>query len=125
MANNPLNQTTLGLLPEPKGRFGSFGLSLVVNVSVGALMILFAAARIHEVKVQKENTAVLVFPAEPPKPYVPPPVPKVRVIPPPPKVEELKPRIQPPKPVVEPPKPEEVKIPPPAVPKSGATHPHF
>ena len=116
MASNPRNQGNFGLLPEPEARFGSFGMSLVANVAVGALMILFAAVRMHEVKVQKENTAVLVFPIEPPEPYVPPPVAKVRIIPPPPKVEP-KPKIAPPKPVVEPPKPVEMKIPTPPIPK--------
>src|SRR5271154_2298426 len=122
MANNPSKQANFGLLPDHQGRFGSFGVSLVINVGVGVLLILFAAARIHQAKVQKENTAVLIFPVEPPKPYVPP-VPKVRVIPPPPKIEELKPKIQPPKPVVEPPKPVEVKIPTPEVPKIAPAPP--
>ena len=122
MASNFRNQSAFGLLPEPQGRFGSFGVSLVVNVSVGALLILFAAARMHEVKAQKENTAVLVFPIEP-KPYVPPPVPKVRVIPPPPKVEPPQPKIKPPKPVIEPPKPMEVKIPTPPTPKIAPAPP--
>jgi TonB family protein len=122
MASYLQKQATFGLLPEPQGRFGSFGISFIVNVTVGALLILFAAARLHEVKVQKENTAVLIFPVEP-KPYIPPPVPKVRVIPPPPKEEPLKPKIQPPKPVVEPPKPVEMKIPTPPVPKIAAAPP--
>src|SRR5579862_7785915 len=68
MASNPSKQGNFGLLPEPRGRFGSFGASLVVNATVGALLILFAAARVHQVKVQKENSAVLIFPVEPPKP---------------------------------------------------------
>jgi TonB family protein len=122
MASTPQKQANFGLLPEHKGRFGSFGVSLVVNAAVGGLLILFAAARIHQVKAQKENTAVLVFPIEQPKPYVPPP-PRVKVIPPPPKIEELKPRIQPPKPVIEPPKPVEMKIPTPLVPKIAPAPP--
>jgi TonB family protein len=122
MANTPQKQATFGLLPEPEGRFGSFGVSMVANVAVGALLLLFAAAQVHEAKVRKENTAVLVFPVEPPKPYIPPPVPKVRVIPPPPKV-ELQAKIQPPKPVVEPPKPVEMKVPTPALPKIAPAPP--
>src|SRR5579883_2769930 len=102
MASNPSKQAQFGLLPEPQGRLGSFSVSLVVNVVVGVLLILFAAARVHQVKMQKQNTAVLIFPVEQPKPYIPP-APKVRVIPPPPKVEPPRPKIQPPKPVVEPP----------------------
>ena len=126
MATKPLNhssyQSSFGLLPEPQGRFGSFGASMAVNVAVGALLILFAAARMHEVKVEKYNSATLVFPVEPPKPYIPPPVPKVRVIPPPPKIAEP-PRIKvEPKPV-EPPKMAEVKVPTPEMPKIAPAPP--
>jgi ribosomal protein L13E len=89
MASNHPMQANFGLLPEPQGRFGSFGVSLVINISVAALLVLFAAAGIHEVHARKENTAVLIFPVEPPKPYIPPP-PKVHVVAPPPKVEPPK-----------------------------------
>src|ERR1700758_519905 len=123
MASNHPKQANFGLLPEPQGRFGSFGVSLVINVAVAALLVLFAAARIHEAHVRKENTAVLIFPVDPPKPYVPPP-PKVRVILPPPKIETpAPPKIQPPKPVVEPPKPVEVKLPTPEAPKIAPAPP--
>ena len=121
MASNPSMQGNFGLLPEPRGRFGSFSVSLVLNLTVGALLILFAAARVHQVKVEKENTAVLIFPVEQPKPYIPP-VPKVKVVAPPPKIEP-KPKIQPPKPVVEPPKPVEVKLPTPEAPKIAPAPP--
>jgi TonB family protein len=121
MASDPLNHSSFGLLPEPKGRFGSFGVSMIVNIAVGALLILFAAARVHQEKVEKYNSVALVFPVPPPKPYVPPPVPKVRVIPPPPKIEP-KPKIEPPKPV-EPPKVTEIKVPTPMVPKLAPAPP--
>lgn len=114
MANDPLNHGNFGLLPEPKGRLGSFGVSMVANVAAGALLLLFAAARVHEVKVEKYNTATLVFPVEQPKPYIPP-VPKVKVIPPPPP--RVEPKITPPKPEIEPPKVAEVKVPTPPMPK--------
>jgi TonB family protein len=122
MASGSLNHSTFGLLPEPKGRFGSFGVSMIVNAVVGLLLILFAAARIHQVKVEKYNTA-LIFPVEAPK-YVPPPVPKVRLIPPPPvlKVEPPKIKIEAPKPI-EAPKVAEVKIPAPPVPKIAPAPP--
>jgi TonB family protein len=94
---------------------------MIVNLAVGALLILFAAARVHQIKVEKYNSVALVFPVPPPKPYVPPPVPKVRVIPPPP-VEQPKPKIQPPKPV-EPPKVAEIKVPTPVVPKLAPAPP--
>jgi TonB family protein len=121
MANDPLNRANFGLLPEPKGRLGSFGVSMAANLTVGALLILFAAARVHEVKVEKYNTATLIFPVEQPKPYIPP-APKVKVIPPPPKVE---PKITPPKPrpEIEPPKVAEIKVPTPEMPKVPAAPP--
>ncbi len=123
MASKPLNHSSFGLLPEPQGRLGSFGVSMIVNVAVGALLLLFAAARVHQVKVEKYNTATLVFPAEPPKPPIPPPVPKVRVIPPPPKVEEPpKIRLERPKPI-EPPKVAEVRVVTPAMPKIAPAPP--
>jgi TonB family protein len=122
MASNHPRQANFGLLPEPQGRFGSFGVSLMINVSVAALLVLFAAARIHEAHVRKENTAVLIFPVEPPKPYVPPP-PKVRVIPPPPKVDPPAPKFRPPKPAIEPPTPVEVKLPTPEAPKVAPAPP--
>ena len=122
MANTPLNHSNFGLLPEPQGRFGSFGVSMVVNVAIGALLLLFAAARVHEAKMEKYNSATLVFPVEQPKPYVPPPPPKVKIIPPPPVIEAPKIKVETPKPI-EPPKVAEVKIPTPEIPKMAPAPP--
>jgi TonB family protein len=110
MANDPLNHANFGLLPEEKGRFGSFGLSLVANAALAGLFILLSIAGMHQVQKQKENTAILIFPTTPPKPPTPLPIPKVRVMAPPPKPVIEKPKIRPPKPVVEPPKMEEIKV---------------
>lgn len=111
MADDLLNRANLGLLPDQGGRFGSFGLSLVINVAIAGLVALLSIAGAHEIKKQQE-TAVLIFPAETPKPPPPPPVPRVKVIPPPPKIEMERPKIEMPKPVVQPPpKPEEIKMP--------------
>jgi TonB family protein len=121
MASDPLNHSTFGLLPEPQGRFGSFGASMAVNLMVGLLLLVFAAARVHEVRIEKYNTAALVFPVEQPKPYIPPPVPKVRVIPPAPKLEP-KIKVERPRPI-EPPKVVEVKMPTPAMPKIAPAPP--
>jgi TonB family protein len=122
MTSNPLNHSSFGLLPEPKGRFGSFGVSMIVNVAIGALLLLFAAARIHQVKMEKYNSATLIFPVEQPKPYVPPPPPKVRIVAPPPVVEPPKPKIETPKPI-EPPKMAEVTVPAPPMPKIAPAPP--
>lgn len=107
-----LNHANLGLLPDQEGRLGSFGLSLAINAAVTGLTILLSLAGAHEVKKVQQNTAILIFPTEQPKPPVPP-VPRVKVIPPPPKVQLDQPKIQmpKPKPVVEPPKMAEVKMP--------------
>lgn len=105
-----LNHANLGLLPDQGGRFGSFGVSLVVNFAIAGLVALLSIAGAHEVKKQQE-TSILIFPTAQPKPPAPPPVPKVRVMAPPPKIELDRPKIQMPKPVVEPPKPVELKMP--------------
>lgn len=110
MTSDPLNHANFGLLPEEKGRFGSFGLSLVINLAVAGLIALLSLAGMHQIKKEKENTAILVFPTVPPKPPIPPPVPKVRVVAPPPKLEKPKIEIPKPRPVVEPPKIEPIKV---------------
>jgi TonB family protein len=105
-----LNHANFGLLPDEKGRYGSFGISLAVNAAILGLAILLSIAGMHEVKRQQINNSVLIFPTEQPKP-VPPPVPRVHVYAPPPKVLLEQPKIQLPKPVVEPPKMAEMKMP--------------
>ncbi|MGB7190641.1 MAG: TonB family protein [Acidobacteriaceae bacterium] len=106
-----LNHANFGLLRQEKGRYGSLGISLAVNLAILGLVVLLSLAGVHEVKKQQLNTSMLVFPTEQPKP-VPPPVPRVRVVAPPPKVELEPPKIRLPKPtpVVEPPKPTEMKF---------------
>ncbi len=124
MANNNndlLNRANLGLLPEPQGRFGSFGISTVVNILAGAVLVLITMAQVHQQKMHHYETTELVFPVVQPKPYIPP-VPKVTVIPPPPKVEHP-PKIAIPKPQPEIPKPEVVKIPTPETPHLVAAPP--
>jgi TonB family protein len=110
MANNDLlNHANLGLLHDERGRYGSFGISLGVNFAIAGLIVLFSIAGVHEVKKQQE-TSILIFPTEQPKPPIPPPVPRVRVIPPLPKLERPKIELPKPRPVVEPPKPEEIRV---------------
>src|SRR6185437_6701300 len=108
--NDLLNHANLGLLPDQRGRYGSFGVSLAVNAAILGLAVLLSIAGMHEVKKQQINNAILIFPTEQPKP-VPPPVPRVHVFAPPPKVQLEQPKIQLPKPVVEPPKMAEMKMP--------------
>jgi TonB family protein len=111
--NDLLKHGNLGLLPEPEGRFGSFGVSTVVNLVAGGILILITMSQVHQAKMRQYQTTELVFPVEQPKPYIPP-APKVKIIPPPPKIEQP-PKITIPRPQPEPPKPVAVKIPTPEV----------
>lgn len=121
MATNSFNRGTFGLLPEPEGRMGSFGVATIINISLAAVLLLLTIAQVHQVQEHRYETTQLIFPVEQPKPYVPP-VPKVTVIPPPP---IAKPRIEIPKPTPtpEPPKVAEIKMPTPVMPKIEAAPP--
>ncbi|HEX4308759.1 MAG TPA: energy transducer TonB [Acidobacteriaceae bacterium] len=113
---NSLKRGTFGLLPEPEGRMGSFGMSMVINVTIAALLLLLTIAQVHQVQERKYQTTQLIFPVEQPKPYVPP-VPKIKIIPPPPVAKLEQPKIEMPKPLPTPPKIAEVKLPTPVMPK--------
>ncbi|MGC2636215.1 MAG: TonB family protein [Acidobacteriaceae bacterium] len=123
MAKKTHPQTaTFGLLPEPEGRLGSLGMSMVLNVTVAALLLLLTIAQVHQVQQHKYITQ-LVFPTEAPKPVPPPPIPQPKVIPPPP-VMRTPPKIQMPHEMPPPPpKIVEVKMPTPLLPKMEAAPP--
>jgi len=120
--DNSLKRGTFGLLPEPEGRMGSFGMSMVVNVTIAALLLLLTVAQVHQVQEHKYQTTQLIFPIEQPKPYVPP-VPKIKIVAPPPVVKIEQPKIEMPKPVPPPPKVAEIKLPTPEMPKMEAAPP--
>jgi TonB family protein len=115
---DPRIRSNFGLLPEPEGRFGSFGLSMVTNVVIIALLLLFTAKKVapHATKLVVD----LVLPQQPP-PTPPPPivVPKVKVFAPPqPEVVKIEPpKIVMPKPVPAPEVPKPVKLDTPDQPK--------
>jgi hypothetical protein len=77
MPNDLLNRDNFGLLPEPEGRWGSFGISMVTNVIIMSLLILLTAA-IHKVEKQKYNETLIfpkiVIPKIQPPPEIPKPV---------------------------------------------------
>lgn len=112
---------TFGLLPEPEGRFGSFGMSMVINITVAAVILLLTIAQVHEVRAHEKYVTQLVFPTAQPRPVIPP-APKVKYIPPPP-VKISVPKIEMPKPAPEPPKVAEIKMPTPELPKMEAAPP--
>jgi TonB family protein len=122
---------SFGLLPEPEGRWGSFGASMITNVVIMTLLLLFTAA-IHKVeKVKYQAPLVIDLAKAPPPPKVV--IPKVKVFAPPqPKLEVVKleppkivmPKIQPPPEIPKPVKldVEQPKLPP-APPKAVAPPP--
>ena len=61
MPKDLLIRDNFGLLPEPEGRWGSFGVSMVTNLIIMALLVLLTAA-VHKVEKQKYNET-LIFPA--------------------------------------------------------------
>jgi TonB family protein len=127
----PNREHTFGLLPEEDGRWGSFGVSMVSNIVIAALVILLGAA-VHKVQKQKYIEHMVFVqqttPPPPPKPIIP----KVKVVAPPqPEVVKLEPpkivvpKIQPPPEMPKPVKldtPDQPKLPP-APPKAVAPPP--
>jgi TonB family protein len=120
--DNSVKRGTFGLLPEPEGRMGSFGMSMVINVTIAALLLLLTIAQVKQVQEHRYETTQMIFPVEQPKPYVPP-VPRVKIIPPPPVVKLEQPKIEMPKPLPAPPKIAEIKLPTPVMPKMEAAPP--
>jgi TonB family protein len=121
-----------GLLPEPEGRWGSFGVSTITNLVIAALLVLFTMAQMHhQAQLRRLQATSLVFPSTPPPKVSQPPVPKVKFIPPPKPALLAPPKIVLPKDVkIDPPKVQEVKmntpvmpVVPPAPPKSVAPPP--
>ncbi len=98
-----------GLLPEPEGRWGSFGVSMITNVVIMTLLLLFTAA-IHKVEKVKYTGPLVIDLARSTASAAKVVVPKVKVFAPPqPKLEVVK---------LEPPKIVMPKIqPPPEIPK--------
>lgn len=128
--NDILNRANFGLLEEPGGRWRSFGVSAIVNGSIIALLLLFAAAKIHQAQVKREMS-VLIVPVEVPKPVEKIVPPKVKIVAPPMKIMAKldPPKIETPKPLIEPPKPVKMDTPkpvpllPPPPPKAVAPPP--
>src|ERR1700734_1515463 len=122
---------SFGLLPEPEGRWGSFGVSMVSNITIMALVVLLTAA-VHKVEKQKYIEHMVFVEKNPPPPPPKPIIPKVKVIAPPqPQVVKMEPpkivvpKIQPPPEIPKPVKldtPDQPKLPP-APPKAVAPPP--
>ena len=94
---------TFGLLPEERRNYSSFSISVVINLSILLAAIFFTLARVHEVMIPAQPTALVYV--TPPKPIAPPPIIHIEAPPPVPHVE--------PKPIL-PPAPVKVQAPKPA-----------
>jgi len=115
-ATRPQISDNFGLLPQTKGRFGSFGVSLVFNVLMGVVLVWIAASQMRKPPVPVYQTTALIFDTPPLPPPKLPPVPRVQVTAPPQQLVQTPPKIQLPRPLPEPPKPETVKLNTPAMP---------
>ena len=74
---------TFGLLPEPEGRNKAFTVSLVINASVIALILILSVVMVHHQIVQKQEASLILMPITPVKPERPPVVrPHVTITPP-------------------------------------------
>src|SRR5271170_2611706 len=123
-SSRPSVSENFGLLPEPRGRFSSFTVSLVTNVVLGVLFVWLAIVQLHrEAAVPRYESTALIFPSPPPPPEPLPPVPHIKVTPPPTPVVAAPPKIVIPKPMPEPPKPETVHMNTPAMPAIPAAPP--
>ena len=122
-ASRPTISDRFGLLPEQRGRTGSFTVSLTVNVVLGVLFIWAAIIQLHKTPpLPRYESTELVFTTPPPPPEPLPPVPQVK-LPPPPLVTEAPRKIELAKPLSEPPKPEVVHLNTPAMPVLPAAAP--
>lgn len=74
---------TFGLLPEPEGRNKSFAVSLAINASAVALVLILSIYFVHtKVVQQKLDATQLLMPITPVKPVRPVIRPKVPIVPP-------------------------------------------
>jgi TonB family protein len=109
-ATRPRISENFGLLPQPKGRFGSFGVSFLANVLMGVLFFWIAVSQLHKPPAPVYQTTALIFDEPPPPPPKLPPVPRVQVTAPPRPLVQTPTKIQMPRPLPEPPRPEIVKL---------------
>jgi len=74
---------TFGLLPEPEGRNKSFLVSLIINASIVALILILSVVMVHHQIVEKKQESLLLMPITPVKPAPPPVVrPHITITPP-------------------------------------------
>jgi TonB family protein len=62
-----LNCGNFELLPEPKDRMASFGLSTIINLVIASILLLLTMSRIRQAETNHYYSTQLVFPVKPPK----------------------------------------------------------
>jgi TonB family protein len=70
-----LNRDNFGLLPEPRDRMASFGLSTIVNLVIASILLLLTMNKIKQAEANHYYSTQLVFAVKQPKFKVPRPTP--------------------------------------------------
>jgi TonB family protein len=84
-----LYRDNIGLLPEPRDRMASFGLSTIVNLAIASILLLLTMNKIKQAETSHSYRTQLVFPVKQPKFKVPrPPRPRITA----PLIERITPR---------------------------------
>jgi TonB family protein len=111
-----LNRNSFGLLPEPRDRITSFGLSTIVNLVIASILLLLTMNKIHQAETNHYYSTQIIFPVKRPNFKVPrPPTAKIAA----PPIERIIPKpsvIVAAKATRELPRPETVKMDAPAMP---------
>ena len=84
-----LYRDNFGLLPEPRDRMASFGLSTIVNLVIASILLLLAMNKIKQAEATHYYSTQLIFPVKQPKFKVPRPAPAKIAAPP---IERITPR---------------------------------
>jgi TonB family protein len=122
--SRPAISESFGLLPESRGRFSSFTVSVAVNLALASLFLWIALVQLRKgPSLPRYESTSLVFPTTPP-PQPPVSASRIKLPPPPPmKLVDAPPKIEMAKPLPEPPRPEIVHMNAPAMPVIPAAPP--
>ena len=72
-----LNRDNFGLLPEPRDRMASFGISTIVNLVIASILLLLTMNKIKQAETNHYYSTQLIFPVKQPKFKVPRPPAKI------------------------------------------------
>jgi TonB family protein len=66
-SDDSLNRNSFGLLPEPKDRMASFGLSTIVNLVIASILLLLTMNKIQQAEKNHYYSTQLIFPVKRPR----------------------------------------------------------